>query len=86
MPIYDYHCADCDDVFEKLVMAPVQSPRVCPRCGSRKIERVFSAPALHHTASRDAVLKREYQSYRKQWKDSAYMPKSKPKRSVPDNR
>jgi putative FmdB family regulatory protein len=80
MPIYDYQCAHCDNVFEKLIMGPTRVPAACPQCGSRKVERMFSAPALHRTASRNAALEREYQSYRNQWKDSAYMPKSKPRK------
>jgi putative FmdB family regulatory protein len=76
MPIYDYYCGKCDDVFEKIVM-PSTPQVVCPACGSKKLERMISAPALCNTAAKNAVLHREYRDYRKRWNDNATMPKPK---------
>ena len=42
MPIYDYKCRECGDVFEKLVFAGDDA--VCASCGSDKVERMLSAP------------------------------------------
>lgn len=79
MPIFEYHCPKCDDVFEKIVMPSDATPVKCPECGSKKVEQLISAPALHNTSSKNDVLHREYKAYRKRWKENAYMPKPKKK-------
>ncbi|HXG42247.1 MAG TPA: zinc ribbon domain-containing protein [Dehalococcoidia bacterium] len=41
MPLYEYYCQQCDDVFEAL--RPVREsemPAVCPRCG-KEAERIM---------------------------------------------
>jgi putative FmdB family regulatory protein len=43
MPIYDYHCKDCDKTFELLVR-PSSIP-VCPTCGSEQLDKLLSCPA-----------------------------------------
>ncbi len=46
MPIYDYVCEDCQEPFElfvRSVRAPVDA--VCPKCGSRHVEKEASAVA-----------------------------------------
>ncbi|MGC1455195.1 MAG: zinc ribbon domain-containing protein [Nitrospirota bacterium] len=41
MPIYEYHCNDCNTDFEKLVFG--SNPEVaCERCGSKKTEKLMS--------------------------------------------
>jgi putative FmdB family regulatory protein len=45
MPIYEYRCKNCGRDFEELVFGD-QKP-ACPACGESKVERQFSAPALH---------------------------------------
>jgi putative FmdB family regulatory protein len=39
MPIYEFHCCDCDDTFEKLVFG--QDSVVCPKCGGA-VEKLMS--------------------------------------------
>jgi putative FmdB family regulatory protein len=42
MPIYEYRCSACKEIFEKIV--PNASAKVsCPECGGRKVERLPSA-------------------------------------------
>lgn len=41
MPIYEYHCDDCDTRFEALVMGSTPEPGQCA-CGSESIEKVYS--------------------------------------------
>src|SRR5688572_3874478 len=79
VPIFEYYCGKCDDAFEKLVMPSDKSTVVCPRCRSKKVEQLISAPAIHNTSSKNAVLDREYKAYNKRWKENAYMPKPKKK-------
>ncbi len=39
MPLYEYYCRACDDVFEAL-RPESDRPAVCPRCG-REAERIM---------------------------------------------
>ena len=41
MPIYEYHCADCDRSFEALVRAGEQETE-CPACHGENIARELS--------------------------------------------
>jgi len=41
MPIYEYHCEDCDSSFETLVQ-PGHHETQCPSCNSVKIAREMS--------------------------------------------
>jgi len=41
MPLYEYRCAKCKDVFEELVKGNPESVP-CPKCGSAKTERLLS--------------------------------------------
>ncbi len=44
MPIYEYHCGDCDEPFElfvRSVTAPTQA--VCPKCGGEHVEKQVAA-------------------------------------------
>ena len=41
MPIYEYHCGDCESRFEVLVMGSNPEPTACD-CGSPSIEKVYS--------------------------------------------
>lgn len=47
MPILEFHCPECDKVFEELIRDRSSRSSVsCPTCGSRKVSRqisVFSA-------------------------------------------
>jgi putative FmdB family regulatory protein len=42
MPIYDYRCARCKHLFEKLILAKTETVS-CPECASREVERQVSA-------------------------------------------
>jgi len=43
MPLYGFHCPDCDSEVELLVGLS-ERPR-CPSCGGRKLTRLVSRPA-----------------------------------------
>lgn len=81
MPIYDYRCGACGQVFEKLVMPSKEPELICPDCGSKEVERVTSLPTLTGTSAKHDVLQREYKQYRKKWVENAYMPKPPKKKS-----
>lgn len=43
MPLYGFHCGNCDKDSELLV--GFSDKPCCPNCGSRKMERLVSRPA-----------------------------------------
>jgi putative FmdB family regulatory protein len=45
MPIYEYHCEKCDNVFEILQKVDDPLPE-CPSCGKKKVKKLINAPAL----------------------------------------
>ncbi len=45
MPLFEYRCTDCQDLFELLVR-PSEQPE-CPACGQANLEKLLSAPATH---------------------------------------
>lgn len=79
MPIFEYECQKCGEVFEKVVFPSEKQPIACPKCKSKKVDQLISTPAIHNTSSKNDVLHREYKAYRKRWKENAYMPKPKKK-------
>lgn len=46
MPIFEYKCSECGEVTEVLERAGSQGQPRCPKCGSRKTEKLFSAFAF----------------------------------------
>ena len=42
MPIYEYHCADCDNSFETLIRPGHDDEALCPSCSSVNISREMS--------------------------------------------
>ncbi len=46
MPLYEYRCEECGEVFEKLVsLSKRNEPVPCPKCGSRRVGKLMSACA-----------------------------------------
>ncbi|MDI6688571.1 MAG: zinc ribbon domain-containing protein [Desulfobacterales bacterium] len=41
MPIYEYHCNNCDENFELLIFGKEQP--ICPSCKNKKVVRLMSA-------------------------------------------
>lgn len=50
MPIFDYTCQSCDHDFE-LLLRTGETP-TCPQCGTRRLTKHLSAPAVHRGSSR----------------------------------
>ena len=47
MPMYEFKCTKCSDVFEELIRNSKDNNDVqCPRCGSPDVERVLSSFAV----------------------------------------
>jgi len=47
MPLYDYRCRKCDNVFEALVMGTEEV--LCPTCGGRALDRLMGMTAAPPT-------------------------------------
>lgn len=47
MPIYEYKCNICGQIFEKLLFASDHEKEIsCPKCGDKKISRLLSATGI----------------------------------------
>ena len=46
MPIYEYHCEKCGEVFENIEIWKSQAATECPKCQSHKITRLMGMPHL----------------------------------------
>jgi putative FmdB family regulatory protein len=44
MPAYDYHCLDCDHIFEITRHAGKDIVAACPACGSQKTHQLMCLP------------------------------------------
>lgn len=49
MPMFDFHCPACGNVFEELVFGDEIPP--CPQCGEARTERRVSAPSPQKTGA-----------------------------------
>lgn len=52
MPLYEYRCTDCGNVFEEL--QPMDAPRsgaLCTQCGGSRTNRLLSSFAVHTGAT-----------------------------------
>lgn len=43
MPIYDYECQECSQVFEVFLRSYDSKDTECPGCGSKNLKRLISA-------------------------------------------
>lgn len=52
MPIYEYHCDDCDESFELFVRSlNARVAAKCPQCGSEHVEKEVSAVSAFGSSS-----------------------------------
>ncbi len=53
MPLYEFHCGNCDKNFELLVRSSKWEGTPCPHCGSKKLSKKLSvfAASVAPTAS-----------------------------------
>jgi putative FmdB family regulatory protein len=42
MPIYEYRCERCEERYEEYLSTSDKPAPPCPRCGSKKVERLLS--------------------------------------------
>ena len=51
MPIYEFECSACGNIFDRLQKISDPDPAVCPECGKEKIHRRLTAPAFRLSGS-----------------------------------
>lgn len=51
MPLYEYRCEPCNQVFETLVRSASDTPH-CPQCGGTELAKQLSVPAAAQTGGR----------------------------------
>lgn len=51
MPIYEFECTACGDIFERLQKLSDADPADCPVCGKRKVKRRLTAPSFRLAGS-----------------------------------
>ena len=69
MPIYEYQCSDCEHEFEILVLK--EAVPACPKCGSAKLERMISLPAIKSESTRGLAMKAAKKRDQKQGAENA---------------
>jgi putative FmdB family regulatory protein len=42
MPVYEYRCDACEEQFEEFLSLSTKPAPPCPKCGSKKVTRLFS--------------------------------------------
>lgn len=53
MPIYEYQCNECENIFEVLTLSAKDTGQVtCTRCKSDKVEKVMSAGSFRLTSGK----------------------------------
>ncbi|OBQ45794.1 FmdB family zinc ribbon protein [Halodesulfovibrio spirochaetisodalis] len=45
MPLYDFECQKCKEIFEEIASSDCTSGETCPACGSTETVRMVSAPS-----------------------------------------
>jgi putative FmdB family regulatory protein len=71
MPIYDYACRQCGHRFEYFLLS--SSPAAeCPACGTKDLEQLISAYAVHSESSRQSSIKQQQKKAAVVHKDKMY--------------
>jgi putative FmdB family regulatory protein len=51
MPIYEFECAACGNIFDRLQKMSDPDPDACPHCGKNKVHRRVTAPVFRLAGS-----------------------------------
>ena len=46
MPIYEFQCEDCGEIFEELILGNKDNKIVCKKCKSSKVKKLMSQVAF----------------------------------------
>ncbi|MDD5034582.1 MAG: zinc ribbon domain-containing protein [Methylococcaceae bacterium] len=76
MPLYDYRCNDCNQIFELLVK--LSEVPTCPGCGSQQLEKQVSLTAPQGQTA--GILARARSQAAREGHFSNYSPAERPRR------
>lgn len=76
MPLYDFHCKQCNGDFELLVRG--STAYACPECGSTSVEKLVSLPAAPGKIK--GMLARARSQAAREGHFSNYAPSERPRR------
>ncbi len=51
MPIYEYKCKNCNEIFESFLTKPAETPQPCPKCGHVHTQKLLSLANYVNSAS-----------------------------------
>ena len=69
MPIFEFECEECGAEFEELVAAGTESG-TCPKCGSERSRRLWSAPAAPYKLVKTPGAARQQEARNAKLKDA----------------
>jgi putative FmdB family regulatory protein len=55
MPVFEYRCESCGEQLELFLRTARETPE-CPKCSSKKLEKLMSVPAGHVSSGRDLPI------------------------------
>jgi len=56
MPVYEYRCLHCDDIFDRFFPSfqrATEAEIVCPTCEGKEVKRLISAPMFRGSEASD---------------------------------
>lgn len=71
MPIFEYECQNCHHQFEFLILPSQPAEPECPKCHSRKLEKVLSLFGLSTPSTRKANARKSIAAQKAAHKDQA---------------
>ena len=71
MPIFEYECQKCHHEFEHLLLPSHPTEPECPKCQSRKLEKVISTFGLSTPSTRKANAKKSIAAQKAAHKEKA---------------
>jgi len=55
MPIFEYRCSSCSEVFEQLVLSRKDKRVACPSCGTSQVKQLLSRFAAQTSSRSDSA-------------------------------
>jgi len=65
MPIFEYKCTDCEEVFEIIQLPGRETEPKCTTCGGTNLKKLISAPFLPSSVGAPANADYIYEKYTK---------------------